>query len=356
MQRVKRVVKAGAGTGKTKLLIDNALGLVDEGKVLYLTYTTNNLKSMKQDIVKREGLISSKIICRTWQEFLYNDLAKPYRKMIGIPEIKGLDFRQLGEIPRVKGVTSDSLSYYMNINNELYSQRLAQFCLKSNEATDYKVFHRIPKIYKTILIDEIQDLNGHDLDILKILYELDCNIIMVGDNRQATYSTNNSPKYSRYAGDKIFDFFKEEMGIENIENLELCYRCNQRICDFANGLFEDLNLISHHSEDIPEGDGIILLESIEDMTDHINTYKPAILYYSKPSLRKLEGLHINHLPEKMSFGDSKGLTRDRVLIIPTADMKKHALGKTYSLASLTLAKYYVGITRARFSVALYTGK
>lgn len=355
MQRVKRVIQAGAGTGKTTLLIDSALSLLEEGKVLYLTFTNNNLKSMKQDIINRNGIFSSKITCRTWQEFLYNDLAKPYRKVATVPEIKGLDFKELNKIPIIKGVTSDHLSYYLNSNSELYSQRLAQFCIKVNEKTNQQVIRRISKIYKTILIDEIQDLNGYDLDIIKLLFELDCNIILVGDGKQATYSTNNSPKYKRYSGNKIFDFFEKEMKFKNIEKLELCYRCNQEICDFANSLFDDLNLVAYKKERNLNEEGIIFLKSKKEMENHINKYRPLILYYSKPSLKKLEGLPLEYLPEKLSFGNSKGLTRERVLIIPTAEMRKHALGREYSLKDATLAKYYVGITRAKFSVALYVG-
>ncbi|PLR83894.1 DNA/RNA helicase [Bacillus canaveralius] len=310
---------------------------------------------MKEDIALREGVVPSKIVCRTWTEFLYNDLAKPYRKMVGAPKLEGLDFRQVGQIPRRSGVTSNNIFYYLNSKNQLYAERLAEFCCKTNVHTNGLVFNRLQKIYRTILIDEIQDLNGYDLDILNYIYSLICNVIMVGDNRQATYSTNHSLKNRRYRSENIFNFFRLQMGISDIESLELCYRCNQQICDFANQLFDDLNLVSGQTEKILEEDGIILLSSEERMEGYINNYLPSVLYYSKPSLRKLDSLKLNVLPESMSFGNSKGLTRDRVLILPTVEMRKHALGQNYSLAALTLAKYYVAITRATRSVAIYVG-
>ncbi|MED4941233.1 UvrD-helicase domain-containing protein [Heyndrickxia coagulans] len=355
MQYVKRIIQAGAGTGKTKLLIDNALQLVNQGKVLYLTYTKNNLKSMKQDIILQEGIVPQKVVCKTWQEFLYNELAKPYRKMAEMPKIEGLDFRLEGKIPRRRGVTRDCFLYYFNSKNELYSERLAQFCCKVNELVDGKVFNRLQKIYTTILIDEIQDMNGYDLDILNCIYNLNCNVIIVGDNRQATYSTNHSRRHIQYKNDKIFNFFRQVMEVNEIEKLEICYRCNQQICDFANQLFENLNLISARTEMLSKEDGIILIKTVDELEAYIHRYMPTILSYDKNDLKKLEKLELEVYPETMTFGNSKGLTRDRVLILPTAEMKKQALGENYNLSPTTLAKYYVAVTRARNSVAIYVG-
>jgi superfamily I DNA/RNA helicase len=52
-----------------------------------------------------------------------------------------------------------------------------------------------------------------------------------------------------------------------------------------------------------------------------------------------------------NFGKSKGKTFDRVLIYPTADIKKWLANKNNSLADPTRAALYVAITRARYSVA-----
>ena len=52
------------------------------------------------------------------------------------------------------------------------------------------------------------------------------------------------------------------------------------------------------------------------------------------------------------MGKSKGLTYDRVLIYPTADMLKWIENHSMQLASKTKSKFYVALTRARYSVAV----
>ncbi len=49
---------------------------------------------------------------------------------------------------------------------------------------------RISKIFPNIFIDEIQDLAGYDLDILKLLFKSESTILCVGDPRQITYLTH----------------------------------------------------------------------------------------------------------------------------------------------------------------------
>ncbi|WP_088036417.1 UvrD-helicase domain-containing protein [Evansella clarkii] len=355
MQYDKRIIKAGAGTGKTTLLINQALNFKSEGKVLYLTYTRNNLRSMKEDIVNINGVLPKEVECRTWIEFLLNELAKPYRKMVGMPPIEGLDNTLESEIPRRKGVHSNTKRFYINQQNKLYSERLAQFIDVINKKTKGCIFDRIERMYSTILIDEIQDLNGYDLEILRELFQLSCNIIIVGDHRQSTYSTNTSTKHRKYKNDKIFNFFREEMGITDIEELKKCYRCNQAICDFVNQLFEDLNLVADSMREEKEGEGIFLLKTQADLSKYIEKNQPTILYYNATTLKKIKKSGVPDCLEFLTFGKSKGVTRDHVVIFPTKAMNDHARGKPAELKDQTLAKYYVALTRAKYSVAIYIG-
>lgn len=54
----------------------------------------------------------------------------------------------------------------------------------------------------------------------------------------------------------------------------------------------------------------------------------------------------------MNLGESKGLTFDRVLIYPTAAMVKWVKNNNYPLKNSARAKLYVGLTRAKYSVAI----
>ncbi|MBM7632683.1 UvrD-helicase domain-containing protein [Geomicrobium sediminis] len=356
MPYVKRIIQAGAGTGKTTLLIKEALINIQEGKVLYLTYTRNNLRSMKDDILKDKGFIPKEIECRTWIEFLLNELAKPYRKLVEIPAIEGLDNTMESKIPKKKGVTTENVKYYINRQNKLYSERLAQLICEVNNKINGMVFNRINKMYSTILIDEVQDLNGYDLEIVKELYNLECNIIIVGDHRQSTYSTNSGRKHSKYKNSKIFNFFKEEMSIKEIEQLNDCYRCNQEICDFVNPLYDDLELRAVRKSKKLEDEGIILIENQSNLLSHIQNREPTILHYDKRIFKKAEKYGLPNNLEYLTFGTSKGVTRDHVLIFPTSEMKNHAMRIDTNFKEQSLAKYYVALTRARHSVAIYIGK
>jgi DNA helicase-2/ATP-dependent DNA helicase PcrA len=53
-----------------------------------------------------------------------------------------------------------------------------------------------------------------------------------------------------------------------------------------------------------------------------------------------------------NFGQSKGLSFERVLIFPTKQMKKWIFDNDHELRPATRAKFYVAITRARYSVGI----
>ena len=54
----------------------------------------------------------------------------------------------------------------------------------------------------------------------------------------------------------------------------------------------------------------------------------------------------------LSMGNSEGLTFDRVLIYPTKDMLKWIDNNSYTLKPQTRSKFYVALTRARYSSAI----
>lgn len=88
----------------------------------------------------------------------------------------------------------------------MYSDKIAKFVCRCEKETKGKVFQRISRIYPKIYVDEIQDLAGYDLDIIKSLLQADCDVMMVGDPRQVTYHTHNEAKYKKYSDGKIEEF------------------------------------------------------------------------------------------------------------------------------------------------------
>ena len=53
----------------------------------------------------------------------------------------------------------------------------------------------------------------------------------------------------------------------------------------------------------------------------------------------------------LNFGDAKGLEFDRVLIIPHGPIKKYLKSGDVNNVKGSLSKFYVAVTRARYSVA-----
>lgn len=351
----KRIIKAAAGTGKTALLIGEAVKNYRNGKVLYLTYTNANLTSMKFDLMDSVGIIPKNIKCKTWTEFLLNECAKPYRKVMGGPEIAGVNFCTLGEIPRLKGITALNWKYYYDSQGRLYYERLAQFCYVILEASGGVIVDRIQKIYTTILIDEIQDMGGYDLKIIEAIYRSSLRLVIVGDHRQATYTTNSGPFLSRYRGVNIFNFFTEVLQHDELESLDVCHRCPQIVCDLANTLYRDLNMQSIMK--VTDGDAGTYLVNMDNVTVFIERYNPKVLYYNISSLNqfisKLDG-EIKF--ESISFGKSKGLSFDNVLILPTKEMENHVTKGSHKMSDTVIAQFYVAITRSKNNVAILSDK
>jgi len=87
----------------------------------------------------------------------------------------------------------------------------------------------------------VQDLAGYDLELLKLLFYSKIKVLLVGDPRQGTYSTNNAKKNSKFKQSQIISFFednkiKELLNI-NDDLLTTNYRCNSEICTLSNKIF-----------------------------------------------------------------------------------------------------------------------
>ena len=76
----------------------------------------------------------------------------------------------------------------------------------------------------------------------------------------------------------------------------------------------------------------------------METYNPIQLRYDKKT-------KVNTKFEVTTFGSSKGLTFDRVLIYPTQPMLNWLSGKSKDMKAESLSKFYVAVTRAKYSVA-----
>ncbi len=350
-----KLIVAAAGSGKTTYLVKEALK-VTGGKVLITTFTEANEREIRKKFYEINGCIPENITIQTWFSFLIQHGVKPYQSVIYNCKVNGLllvnkksGFRFIGRNGQpVYFGENDPKNYYFHKSQRIYSDKLAKFVVKANEKTDGLVIKRIGKIYSNLFIDEIQDMAGYDLDIIKLLFSLDSNILLVGDPRQVTYHTHYEAKNEKYLDGKIVDFIKEECSNYSVEiddrTLNKTYRNNKLICDFANSIYSCFPPCECDEDKLTGHDGVFFV-SPADIETYLSTYNPIQLRDSKRTV-----VNPNH--PVMNFGESKGLTFERVLIYPTSKMIDWIFDHSKEMQPQSKSKFYVGVTRAKYSVAI----
>jgi len=360
-QKQNKLISAAAGSGKTKKIIDEALSVKDEN-VLITTYTEAN----EQQIINRiiniiKGYIPPNISVKTWFSVLLEHGVKPYQgsmedilwdKNIGFILQNGTSstFKSKNGKIYSKSKKTQFHTYYFSSKDsyKINSDKVSEFVCECDDLTQGELIKRLSKIFPNIYIDEIQDLAGYDLELLKKLFKSEANVMLVGDPRQGTYSTNESRKNSKYKKSKIIEFFEDCKSNSNLEidntSLSSNYRSNQLICDFSNKLFTDLPPVSSKQNVKTEHDGIFFVKE-EDVKDYIDTYKCIQLRWNSAKESCI-------LTPCMNYGESKGLDFERVLIYPTTPIIKWIENNSIDLADTSKCKFYVAITRAKHSVGI----
>lgn len=234
---------------------------------------------------------------------------------------------------------------YVTASGNVYSNMISKLPCVLDELSNGCVFRRIRKIFSYVFVDEIQDFVGYDLEVIKKLHEVGCNMTLVGDPRQTTYRTHYEAKYKKYAGGKIVIFVQDNIAGMNIDTttLSTSYRNNQIICDLANQMYPDMKPCDSAMNEKTGHDGIFWVHE-NDIDKYVDIYNPVQLRYDKRT-------KVNPIPKTMNFGLSKGLTFNRVLIYPTKPMLDWLSGKSKDMKDESLSKFYVAVTRARYSVA-----
>ncbi len=335
-------VVASAGSGKTTYLVNKALKIKDKN-VLITTYTDTNGEEIKKKIIEKNRSLPKNVFVQTWFSMLLQHGVRPYQGYFLEKEITGMILTP-GQSAR--GIKETDFRHYFTKNMKVYSDKLSKFVIKCNEKSHGKVISRLARIFSCIFIDEAQDLAGYDLDLIRLLCSANMQVILVGDPRQGTFSTNNSAKNKKYRRYELLRYFENNpitgLAIRN-DLLITNHRSIQTICDLADKLFPEFN--KTRSENVTIGDhyGIFLVKK-ENVEEYLTAYKPVILRDSKRTSVSSNGLAVN-------FGASKGLTFDRVLIYPTKPIMDWLKDNESDLAPISRSKLYVAITRARYSVA-----
>lgn len=361
-----KVVFAAAGNGKTYDLCRQAkeLAKTTNKEILIISYTNEGKSSIENEYRKQNnGIIDKKVVVKTWYSFVLSEFIKPYQCKLSlnykyfkddyafkIPPnyIKSIAFYS-DEQPK-KWYNSGHIQYYLNGAKDLYKDNVAALAIKCLNDSEGAVIKRLEEIYGHIFIDELQDYAGWDLEIFKSLFSSKIVISCVGDYKQATFRTNNSLKNKRFRDDKIRNFFKvlEENNLCEIGYSNETRRFNKEICGFVNKIFneKESNVIPNDRiKNIEEDNtGIYIIEN-KFIKEYCDYYRPTILRYDRRSK-----INFKHSCDVLNYGNSKGCTFDRVVIIPVSTVLPFITKQTAISSKQTRAKFYVACTRARHSV------
>jgi hypothetical protein len=328
-----------AGSRKTQFIVEQALGEPSK-RVLVTTYTNENLKQLASRLAHDTGVLPSHVTLAGWFSFLMNECARPYqRAVIGQPNIiRSLNFEDSRNLftPR-----SQAQRFFLDSNHDMYRDGVSHFACEAERATGGLVTKRLSGMFDHVYIDEIQDLVGYDLDFLDCLMNSSLALTVVGDPRQHTYSTNTSGRNKKYQGAGLFDWLTERKAKCIVEHRCESFRCNQAICDFADALYPELPATTSRNTDSTGHDGVFTVPRSQVLA-YVHEYNPMVLRHNKNS----DTLGLS----AMNYGQSKGGTYDRVLIFPTAPMRKYLASKDL-LTVGSKDRLYVAVTRARHSVA-----
>ena len=335
---------AVAGSRKTQGIVEDCANSEIDTRVLVLTYTIANQRELKNRLAQHAGKHKN-IEVMGWFTFLIKHFVKPFLPC-KYPDVRVLGFDFNAEPSRYKN-THDIRRYF---NNAYWVKKvhLPQLAYLLHSACSGETIERLAKIYDVIYIDEVQDLGGYDLEILRILIDSAIRLEMVGDIRQAILLTNERElKNKQYKYMKVWDWYRKLERDGLIEIIQKCqsYRCRQEICDFADALFtaewgfektESLN------NSTTEHDGLYTVAEVH-LGDYVERYSPMLLRSSKSSGKHLDYPFIN-------FGVCKGMSRKNVLIFPTGAIKNY-LVRGIGLDDQQAASLYTAVTRAEQSVA-----
>ena len=337
---MNRVIVACAGSGKTTHIVEKAKELSSEKKVLITTFTDSNTLEIIKKFYEIYGMKPANVEVLPWFTFQLKHLIRPYQLPFIDGRIENIIMVQ-GKSVTYKG-NNDKENYVKD--NQIYSDKIALLAYKTLTETQY-TFNRLQRIYDYIFIDEFQDMEGYDLEIIKFLSKNNMSMEIVCDPRQHTFSTHydsKNHKYTcaplKYIQEQCHDCFEIDE-----KSLNGSHRCPQNTIRFASTIFPSLPQ-SNSLKEYENGDGICFVK--ESLTIDFLEKNVDVL-----QLRHSVTTKVNDSYSVTTFGKSKGLTRDNVLIYPTGPMLKAILKKDFSDYK-SKSDLYVALTRARHKTGI----
>ena len=357
------LVLAGAGSGKTRVIINKIAHLISQcgylpKQIAAVTFTNKAAREMRERVAHSIGKEQSKGLTISTFHTLGFEILKREHKLLGFKSGMTL-FDEHDQLALLKHLLPENVaedkdllealvSTISNWKNDLLSPEMAvhhckserdhvfshfyqlyQNQLKAYNALDFDdlimlpvlLFRQFPEALarwqqkiRYLLVDEYQDTNTSQYELIKLLVASHKNFTVVGDDDQSIYSW-------RGAKPENMQRLREDFDLKVIK-LEQNYRSSQRILHCANILIdnnehifdkrifselgegEKLNVIEAKNEE-HEAERIVG-EIIAHRFSKKTKYKDyAILYRGNHQSRLLEKLLMqNRIPYKISGGTS----------------------------------------------------
>ena len=263
------MVYAGAGTGKTSLIVGkiNYAAMVNPcTSILAITFTRKSVAELQSRIVGNANVMVSTFHAFFYRilrangyksfKFLENDSQKRdfMRNVLADIELDDKITPESLEEALRKGICNDDdmkkavCAYldYLKSKRVMCFDSLQYFCLETLNMQP-AVAVRVRGLYDYVMVDEVQDMSVLQKQIIQLIWPADrkCNITFVGDQKQSIYGFRGSC----YA---IMDNLKSFYAAKSYK-LTVNYRSTEKILGVANAVLpsnEDLKATRGAGKDV----------------------------------------------------------------------------------------------------------
>lgn len=268
------LILAGAGSGKTTVLVSRTGRLIDEKvakaeEICVLTFTNKAARELKHRVQVKVGIKSKGLWAGTFHSFGLQLLRKNH-KLCGLPAQFGIldqsdsqavlkdlaknlrnttkdkfDFSKVLELVnqlRAKKTLPVELEEYHEMAMALmpgYEKELLRLGVVDFEGLllePLRLFQKHPEVlmntqerFKQIMVDEFQDTNQEQMKLIRAISESHTNLSVVGDDDQSIYGWRGAEIQN------ILNFPKEFKNCQVIK-LERNYRSSSTILDLGNAV------------------------------------------------------------------------------------------------------------------------
>ena len=276
------LVLAGAGSGKTRVLTERIIKLIDDGvspyNILAITFTNKAAKEMRVRVQNKISDVANSIFIGTFHSFGLRILRENYDAIgyssnitiLDTDDTKSLIKRILKEnsfdpadydikhiISKISSAKNDGISplefskLFLNEHDKVIGLVYEKYLklLKENNSVDFDdlllkpveifkkrkdILEKYQERFRYILVDEYQDTNSIQYELCKMLAKKYNNIFVVGDANQSIYSWRNADYRN------ILNFEKDYKNA-HVVLLEENYRSTNTILKAANSVIKNNN-------------------------------------------------------------------------------------------------------------------